>query len=144
MRARLCYYKDDISSNLTGWSAKYKSTLLWTAWHAFFKKMRFQELPVFIRLSCLSVHRHNVSPRCLSQLSLPTSKLVFYNMCKFYVTWKYMETIYCSNIKTLCFLEELCSVSVMLFTPQLGNQAIDHFHFYCRMIYRFPVLSWFS
>ena len=48
--ARLCYYNDDISSNSrTGRPVKYGNTLLWTACTRF-RKTRFYQLPVCIRL----------------------------------------------------------------------------------------------
>ena len=84
---------------------------------------------------CLSIHRHNASPRfynrCLSQPSLSTSRLLFYkNTCKFRNTIVYRDIkIYRSNVKTLCFLEKLSSASATHFALQLGNQATDHFFF---------------
>jgi len=63
---------------LTGRSVKCGNTLLWTAWHTFFKKHNFTSLPSVY--GCLSVYRHNVSSPC---------KVVF-RICDGFrsVTWK--------------------------------------------------------
>ena len=44
--------------------------------------------------------------------------------------WECVATIYRNNVKTLRFLENLRSTSTMCFTPELGNQLTDQFHFF--------------
>ena len=84
--ARLCYYNDDISSNSQA-GPRNTGTRCFGQLVRVFQKTQFYQLLVRIRLFFCPC-RHNVSPHfhncCLSQLSLPTSKLLFYkNTCKF-------------------------------------------------------------
>ena len=91
-----------------------------------------RKLPVCIQL--FSVSRHNVSPhfhhRCLFQLSLPTFELSFYKTHQSILRNTIVNRDIAIYHKTLHFLENLHSASVMHFTPQLGNQATDRFHFF--------------
>ena len=121
--------------------------------YAFSKKHDFTSFQSVY--GCLSVHKHNISPcfynRCLSQLSLPTSKLLFFTRTRVNLrnTIVYGDIkIYRRNVKTLRFLEKLRSASAMHFALQLVNQATDRFHFFLphnyTLVYWFPVLSRFS
>ena len=98
------------------------------------QKTRFTSFPSVY--GCLSVHRHNVSPcfhnHCLTQLSLPTFKLLFLqqHVSTLRDTIVYRDIkIYGSNLKTLRLLVNLRPVSVMRFTMQPRNQATDRFKF---------------
>ena len=92
------------------------------------------KLPFRIWLSfCLQTQcKPSLSQRCLSQLSLLTFKLLFYNNTSIlHNTIVYGDIkIYRSIVKTLRFLEKLRCASMMLYAPQLGNQANDCFHFF--------------
>ena len=82
--------------------------------------------------SCLSIDtsKPSLSQRCLSQLSLLTLKLFYNNTSILHNTIAYWDIkIYRTIVKTLRFLEKLRCASMMLYAPQLGNQANDCFHF---------------
>ena len=96
----------------------------------FFKKYDFTSFHSVN--ACLSVYMYTqCNPRfhnrCLFQLSLATFKLLFLQQhvsisCN---TIVYRDTkIYCSNVKTLRFLEKLCSVAGMPLAPQLTTNIL--------------------
>ena len=104
---KVCYYNDDISSNSQA-GQRNTGTRCYGQLVRVLQKTRFTSFQSVY--DCLSVRRHNVSPRVhnryLSQLSLLTFKLLFYNnMCRFYVIVYGDIKIYRSNVKTLRFLE---------------------------------------
>ena len=123
---QLCYYNDNINSNPQAGQQNIGTHCYGQLVHVL-QKTQFTSFQSIY--GCLSVYRHNVSPRshnrCLSRLSLPTFKLLFHVLVLRSTIVHRNIKIYSSNVKTLHFLEKLCSASTVLSTLQLWNQQTD-------------------
>ena len=108
---------------------KYVHVLLWTACMRF-SKNEILPLSVRKRLDTMQAPAFitAVFPNCLCRL--PSSFFIRTRVnLRDMIVYSDIK-IYCSNVKTLCFLEKLSSASTTHFALQLGNQATDRFYFF--------------
>ena len=130
------YYKEAIRLNSI--SEIRERIAIWTAWYTFIKERNFTSFQSVY--GCLSVYRHNVSPRfhnhCLLQLSLPTFKLPFRVHFTWHNSiWRHWSLLWQRKNTAFCVRDSFRSI-----TQEPNNQSIWFFH--CLTIARWYTDFW--
>ena len=119
------YYKEAIRLNSI--SEIRERIAIWTAWYTFIKERNFTSFQSVY--GCLSVYRHNVSPRfhnhCLCNCLCQLSSCLFVSILRDTIVYGDIE-VYCDNVKHCVFSKSciLCPRFISLHNSRT-KQPID-------------------